>query len=277
MKSYTTQDIERVLRLSRSTIRGLVGAGYVRPQRGPRREHRFSFQDMIVLRAARALIDSKVPRRRIHSALEDLRKHLPAEVPLSGLNISAVGDRIVVREGGKRFQVEDGQYVLGLDVEVDRGGVLRVIERKPEPPSSDDGEDWFAKALALETTDAVAALAAYERAVADDPENSGAWSNWGRLLHELGRMDDAEQVYQRALKQCPEDAVLLFNLGVLLEDSEKHAPALEAYRAAITSDPDFADCHYNAARLYELSGQRQHAIRHFSHYRRLTAPHTRSE
>jgi tetratricopeptide (TPR) repeat protein len=278
MKSFTTQDIERVLRLSRSTIRGLVDAGFVRPKLGPRRSHQFSFQDLIVLRAARSLIESKVPRRRINRALNDLRKHLPAEVPLSGLNISAVGDRIVVREGAQQFQVEDGQYVLGLDVKVDGGGVLHVIERKsgPVPDPGEDG-DWFSQALALESSDVSAALGAYERAVAVDAQNAGAWTNWGRLLHELGRIDEAAQVYQRAQEHCGADPVVLFNLGVLLEDSGRVDAALEAYRAALTSNPDFADCHYNAARLYELAGQAQHAIRHYSQYRRLAASQFQSE
>ena len=90
-------------------------------------------------------------------------------------------------------------------------------------------------------------------------------------------MDEAAVVYQRAREHCTDQSVLLFNLGVLLEDSGKSEPALEAYRAALTSDPDFADCHYNAARLYELAGQPQHAIRHYSQYRRLAAAQGRSE
>ena len=56
--SYTIKDIERVLRLSRSTIRGLIESGFVTPARGPRQQYRFSFQDLIVLRAARALIEA---------------------------------------------------------------------------------------------------------------------------------------------------------------------------------------------------------------------------
>ena len=81
MQSYSVRDIERVLRLSRSTIRGLIDVGFVTPSRGPRREYRFSFQDLIVLRAARALIQAKVSRRRIRRSLEDLRKHLPSDHP----------------------------------------------------------------------------------------------------------------------------------------------------------------------------------------------------
>ena len=102
MQSYSVRDIERVLRLSRSTIRGLIDVGFVTPTRGPRREYRFSFQDLIVLRAARALIQAKVSRRRIRRSLEDLRKHLPETMPLSGLSICAVGDRVVVRDGNSQ-------------------------------------------------------------------------------------------------------------------------------------------------------------------------------
>src|SRR5579862_2630434 len=128
MPSYSVHDVERVLRLSRSTIRGLVVAGFVNPERGTRREYRFSFRDMIVMRTARALIDAKVPRRRIRHSLEDLRQHLPSALPLSGLSICAVGDRVVVRDGQHRWQADTGQYLLGLDV-VQQNGMLRMIER----------------------------------------------------------------------------------------------------------------------------------------------------
>src|SRR5262245_35168027 len=105
METYSVRDVERVLRLSRNTIRSLIKTGFVKPTRGSRREHLFSFRDMIVLRAARALIEAKVPRRRINRSLEDLRRHLPETLPLSGLSITAVGDRVVVRDGTSQFQV----------------------------------------------------------------------------------------------------------------------------------------------------------------------------
>lgn len=268
--SYTVRDVERVLGLSRSTIRRLVTGGFVTPTRGPRQQYRFSFQDLIVLRAARTLIEANVSPKRIHRSLADLRRRLPETMPLSGLSISAVGDRVVVRDGRGHFQVDDGQYVLGFDVSVEEG-VLRVVERrqeeaKPAPPV----EDWFARGLALEENDWRAACAAYERATSDDPANEAAWINWGRLLHEHGRVREAEQVYRRGLNACGPHAVLYFNLGVLLEDSGRTEEALAAYRTAIEEDPTLADCHYNLARLYEAAGQSQHAIRHLGQYRRLS-------
>ena len=107
MQSYSVRDVERVLRLSRSTIQGLIKGGFVKPTRGPRRQYCFSFQDLIVLRTARALEQAKVPRRRIRRSLDDLRQHLPETAPLSGLSIRAIGDRVVVRDGKAHWQVDD--------------------------------------------------------------------------------------------------------------------------------------------------------------------------
>jgi tetratricopeptide (TPR) repeat protein len=272
MPSYSVQDVERVLRLSRSTIRGLVDAGFVSPERGARREYRFSFRDMIVMRTARALIDAKVSRKRIRHSLEDLRGNLPETMPLSGLSICAVGDRVVVRDGKHRWQADNGQYLLGLDV-VQENGILQMVEhRRPVAAARShdkSAQQWFTEALKLEAADVQAARDAYERAVGVDPQHVASWINWGRLLHEQGSTREAEQVYQRAIDQCGADSLLMFNRGVLLEDLGNTAAALQAYHAALEEDPDMADCHYNLARLYQTLGQAQHAIRHFGQYRRL--------
>jgi DNA-binding transcriptional MerR regulator len=281
MQSYSVRDIERVLRLSRSTIRSFIDVGFVTPTRGPRREYRFSFQDLIVLRAARALIQAKVSRRRIRRSLEDLRKHLPETMPLSGLSICAVGDRVVVRDGNSQYQVDSGQYVLGLDVSVE-DGVLRVVEKEfgPKPDEATapprNAEDWFDDALDFEENgDIDAAIDAYTQTVALDGQNVAAWINWGRLLHDRGNKREAEAVYLRAVEQCGPDSVLMFNLGVLLEDLGRTQAAVEAYQAAVGEDPALADGHYNLARLYESLGQPQHAIRHLGQYRRLLNSETR--
>jgi tetratricopeptide (TPR) repeat protein len=288
MHLYSMRDVERVLQLPRSTLQGLVRLGFVRPSRGPRRQYLFSFQDLIILRAARALLEANIPRRAIRRSLGQLRERLPEAVPLSGLAICAVGDRVVVREGANHWQADDGQYLLGFEVSV-QNGILQMIEHKraraTAPPAGgtaaemaaatvSDPDDCFNEGLRLESTDPAAALAAYERAARGDPDNAAAWINWGRLLHERGDARAAEKVYRQALEHCGTDALLLFNLGVALEDLDERQAALAAYHAAISEDPNFADCHYNLARLYESSGKTQHAIRHLGQYRRLV---TRNE
>lgn len=276
MRSYSVRDVERVLQLSPAATRGLIRAGFVRPARGPRREYQFSFQDLIVLRTARALLQAKVPGKRIRRSLETLKRDLPESVPLSGLAISAVGAHVVVRDGAARWQAEDGQYLLGLDVTV-HDGVLQVVEHarpaaSAAPPAPDSADtDWFAHALQLEDSDPAAALAAYRRAVQADSRHAAAWTNWGRLLHAQGRVREAAEVYRRGLAQAGADALLLFNQAVLLEDLGDTAAALASYQGALEEEPDLADCHYNLARLYESLGKPQHALRHLGQYRRLVS------
>jgi tetratricopeptide (TPR) repeat protein len=277
MRSYSVRDVQRVLRLSPSVTRGLIRAGFVKAARGPRRAYRLSFQDLIVLRTARALIDARIPAKRIRRSLERLRRELPASLPLSGLAISAVGEHVVVRDGETRWQADSGQYLLGLDVTLE-DGVLQVVEHKlPETAAPvaaaapTPAHDWFTQGLTLENTDPERAVAAYRQAADENPHNAAAWINLGRLLHVLGRTVEAEEVYRRALGQAGRDPLLLFNQAVLLEDVGKTDAALDAYQAALAGDPDLADCHYNLARLYESLGRQQHAIRHLGEYRRLVS------
>jgi len=268
MHPYGVRDVEKLLRLPRSTIRSLIEAGFVSPARGPRNSWRFSFQDLIVLRTAEALAAANVPRRRITRSVRELRRHLPESMPLSGLAISAVGNRVVVREGASRWQAESGQYLLAFEGDP-ASDSLEVFERGAQAKPSQDAREWFEKGLALEERDLDAALGAYQQALEADSELLDAHLNRGRLLHEAGRLGEAEQAYTDAVTTCGADPLLLFNLGVLLEDMERGSEAIEAYRAALDGDPKLADGHYNLALLYERLKQPKEALRHMAQYRRL--------
>jgi tetratricopeptide (TPR) repeat protein len=274
MHSYGVRDVERILRLPRSAVRALISQGFVSPRRGARREYRFSFQDLIVLRLARALTLARVPQRRINHALKQLRERLPETAPLSGLNICAVAGQVIVRDGSGHWNTQSGQYLLALDVNVE-GGALRIIERpsisEPDPKrESLDAEDLFQQALSIEDQDALKALEAYRRCIEADPDHLGARINCGRLLQEAGEHIAAEKLYREAMSEETPDATLLFNLGVLLEDTGRLEAAVTSYQEALRIDPELADAHYNLARLHETLGRPRHAIRHLGCYRRLT-------
>ncbi|MFO1205177.1 MAG: tetratricopeptide repeat protein [Burkholderiales bacterium] len=267
MHSFGVRDVERLLRLPRSTIRMLIEAGFVSPARGPRNAWQFSFQDLIVLRTAQALAAAKVPHRRITRSMKELRRHLPQSMPLSGLSICAVADRVVVKEGGSRWQADSGQYLLAFDGDPANGS-LSVIERGSDTKAT--AADCFAQGVALEAENAQAARQAYERAIAADPAFVDAHVNLGSLLHEAGEFAQAERVYREAIDACGDsDPVLLYNLGVLLDDLNREHEAMEAYERALRSDPDLADCHYNLALLCRKLGRPREAIRHMAEYRRL--------
>jgi len=55
MKFYTTHDVARLLGWSEAQVRSHARVGYLAPSRGPRNGYRFSFQDLVLLRAAKEL------------------------------------------------------------------------------------------------------------------------------------------------------------------------------------------------------------------------------
>ena len=258
MHRYGVRDVKRLLGLPRSTIRALVAAGFVAPERGARNQLRFSFQDLIVLRTAQALAEAKVPQRRIVRSMAELRRQLPEAMPLSGLSIGAVGDRVVVREGASRWQAESGQYLLEFEGDPN-AGALSVVTR----------HDSYDRALSLERDDVGGAISAYAQAIAADPAHLDTRINLGSLLHEVGRLAEAERVYRDALEVLGGEPVLFYNLGVLLEDMGRKAEAVQAYAAALHGNPELADGHYNIALLYRELGRPREAIRHMSRYRKL--------
>ena len=261
MQQYGVREVEKLLRLPRSTIRALVAAGFVSPARGARNAWRFSFQDLIALRTAQALVTAKLPSRRILRAIRALRRHLPKAMPVSGLSIGAIADRVVVREGASRWQAESGQYLLSFEGDP-AAGSLSVFQARAQT-------SWFDQAEGLEESDSVGAIDAYRHAIAADPAHLEARINLGRLLHNTGRLAQAEGVYREAIATCGNDALLLFNYGALLDDMKRKEEAREAYEEALRLDPAFADCCYNLALLCEELGRQREAIRHMAKYRRL--------
>lgn len=261
MQHYGVREVEKLLRLPRSTVRALVDAGFVSPARGPRNTLRFSFQDLITLRTAQTLVAANVPARRILRSLRALRRRLPQSMPLSGLSIAALADRVVVREGASRWQADSGQYLLGFEGDP-AAGSLSVFENRPQ-------KKWFEQAAALEDSDSIGAVDAYRRAIAADPTHVEARINLGRLLHNTGRLTQAESVYREAIAACGNDALLLFNFGVLLDDMKRKEEAAQAYEEALRTDPAFADCCYNLALICEELGRARDAIRHMARYRKL--------
>jgi tetratricopeptide (TPR) repeat protein len=269
MRPYGVRDVERLLHLSRNTLRALITAGFVSPGRGPRNTLLFSFQDLIVLRTAQALVESNVPQRRITKSLKELRRHLPESMPLSGLSIGAVGERVVVKEGAARWQADSGQYLLAFEGDP-ASGSLSVVDQ-PTPAEIDEADlpTPFEKAVFMEQIDEGAAIRAYEAIIAEDPSHLDARVNLGRLLHEAGRYERAERAYRDALEVCGDDEILYFNLAVLLDERSRVRESMQAYEAALRVDPSMADAHYNLSLVYKKIGRAKDALRHMAEFRRL--------
>jgi len=272
--TYTIRGIQEMLGLSRGVIAALIASGFVAPSRGARNEYRFTFRDVVLLRTAVELQAKHIPARKILSSLRKLRATLPAELPLTGLRITAVGNDVTVRDGRSQWQAESGQLVMDFELAPAAGSVAflqRAPARASAPPA--DAAAWFRRAETLEASDKRAAEAAYRRVLEIDPMHADAYLNLGALLCEGRRSDEAVALYDEALRRKPHEALLHFNRAIALEDRGDAAAALASYHAALRLAPDLADAHYNAARLHQQLGDAKQAVRHFNAYRRLQRPH----
>lgn len=272
MESFTTRDVARLLGLSEPQVRAQARAGFLTPQRGPHNRYHFSFQDLVLLRTARALAQARVPIGRVRDALCRLARQLPPGRSLSEVRITAEGTAILVHDGPAAWDADSGQLEIDFPVAelvVSRGSAPQALR----PQGRQDGDrgawEWFDLALDLEATDPAEAVRAYLRALADDPGLVDAHVNLGRLLQLAGQIEEAIEHYRHSLQAACVDPTGAFNMGTALEELGRWHDALAAYRQAIAADAHFADAHFNLARLCEQLGRRAEALRHFRTYKRL--------
>jgi tetratricopeptide (TPR) repeat protein len=271
-RPLSTAEVSNLLGLEERRIREWVRLGLCRPARHGR-SYAFSFQDLVALRAAKALLEAKVPPARVRRAIAALVRELPADRPLSGLRIYADGKDVAVRHDGAHWQPATGQTLF--DFEVDQ--LAELVEQVRKSAAASAAADApsraraaFEQALGLEEGEPAAAADAYRRALALDPDLVDAYVNLGRLTHDAGDADEAARFYHQALERSAEDPVIHFNLALALEDTSGATAAIEHYERALALDPDFADAHYNVAGLYEQSGRGADALRHYRAYKQLS-------
>jgi tetratricopeptide (TPR) repeat protein len=262
--------LERLFGLPASAVRALARAGNIHPVRRAGKLH-YSFQDLVVLRTASALRAAKISPQRINKTLQELRSALPEGSALNKVSLTALGNRIAIREGQTLRESGSGQYALALEI-VEEKGRLHVIARQeaaaaaPGNGADRSADEHYARGLALEDDNPQAAQAAYELCLKADSEHLEARINLGRLLHLAGKLAEAERVYRLGAKTDP---FIAFNLAVVLEDLKREPDAILAYREALAMDPQFADAHFNLARLYERAKDPKASLRHLLAYRRM--------
>ena len=269
---YTTGEVAGLIGLTHDQVRQYVRRGIVEPRRGGRREYRFSFQDVVLLRTAKGLLDDKVPARKALAALTKLKGRLPEATPLASLRIFADGKDVVVRDAKELWDAESGQGHLDFGaapaaVEAS-GEVARIADRE----LTDFGDleelgshEWYNLGLDYEDSDVQRAKEAYARAIALSPENADAHVNLGRLFQLEGDLKRAKRHYRLALDAAPGHELAIYNTGTVFDELDELATAAEYYDRA----PRVPDAHYNLARIFELRGDEVSSLRHLRIYRQL--------
>src|SRR5256884_4149344 len=222
MKGYTSRDVARLLGLTVAQVRGFARDGFLTPPsrsgRGTRRKLQFSFQDLVILRTAKALVAARIPTRRIRHALKQLRHQLPRGRSLAELRITAEGDRIVVSDGYTAWNPESGQTHLDFAVSDLATRAAPIARRTAQAARAAEGDldavDWYELGLELEAVEPGEARDAYRRALELDAHHADAHVNLGRLLHEQGMIEEAERHYRLAPRRKPGPNTPAVNPGV---------------------------------------------------------------
>ena len=118
----------------------------------------------------------------------------------------------------------------------------------------DSGFAWkvLGAALQIQGKDSLAAL---QKAAELLPGDAVAHYNLGNILHERGRLNEAEASYRRALQIEPGGADMHTNLGKTLQDMGRIEEAEASYRRALQIKPDHAEAHNNLGETLMESGR----------------------
>ena len=274
MTHLTTREVAKIAILSDARVRSCVRAGLLSPRRGRGGQLEWSFQDLLLLKTTKGLLDARVPLARIRRMVSSLKRQLPDDRTLSSLTIYADGRRVVAWDGAARWQPDSGQFLFNFDVQA-VASVVSEPERLPAPaletsgPPTRTAEQWFNLGYELDAASPKEARHAYHQALELDPAMADAHVNLGRLYHAARQHAQAETHYRAAARETPDDPIAHFNLAVLLEELGRTDEAIQGYRHALEADQTFADAHYNLGLLFDALGKRAPAMTHLRAARKL--------
>ena len=215
----------------------------------------------------------RVPMRRVRSALTALREQLPVGRPLSAVHISAVGDRVLVRDEDAVWEPDSGQLALDFSVAevVERAEPIARRSMEGDVTMEASADDWYDRALDLEAVDVESARRAYEQALTADPDHSDAHVNLGQAPARGGAARQRPREHYRAAASADPGSGRSRYTPRRRAGGSSTVPtlAIDEYRAAITADESLAAAHFNLARLLEAGGREAEALSHLAAYKRL--------
>ncbi len=97
------------------------------------------------------------------------------------------------------------------------------------------------------------------------PQDPKAQLNYGKSLHEVGRVEEAIHKYELAIRRDPSLAEAEFCLGLAWKDLGDLDRAQEHYQRSFALDPENGKCESNLAGVLLAKGLRAEARRHYEH------------
>jgi tetratricopeptide (TPR) repeat protein len=104
------------------------------------------------------------------------------------------------------------------------------------------------------------AIAAYDQALAINPNLDEAFYKKGNALINLSRYEEAIAAYDQALAINPNLDEAFYNKGIALINLGRYEEAIAAYDQSLAIKPEDANTHFNKSCCFALSGQTEPAI-----------------
>jgi tetratricopeptide (TPR) repeat protein len=96
-----------------------------------------------------------------------------------------------------------------------------------------------------------------------DGRNFGALYRFGLLRLQQTRFADAEVLFRRAVKVTPRSADAQLHLAVALTGLKRHDEAMRRYEKALALKPNFAEAHNNLGYALQTAGRAEEAAAHY--------------
>ena len=265
MAGYSTRSMADFIGLSPNRVRRYVHHGLLEPYRDGRGHFNFEFQDLVLMRTAKRLLDAEVSSKKTLRLLRKIKSETEAVRKLASVRIITNGNSVLVKSDESFWNADTGQGVLNFDDRPSQFAItslhgpdlIELLELEDL-----DGDDWYNLGLDLEDMDIERAPHAYKRAIEMDSGNVDAHVNLGRLKQINGCFDAARHHYLDALSLNKVHQLANYNMGTLCDELDQMEAASRYY--AISDQ--VPDAHFNLARIFELQGDELSARRHMHAY-----------
>ena len=277
---YTRRQVARLVGVDEAKLRWWERCGLVRPSRSYGRERYYTFENLIVVRAARELVAKGCKPARIKKAIRKLCEEMPlAEKPLTKMKVYGNDRRLVIEREGREVEIDSGQILINFAVSAMASDLKHLVSLDPRAQKKVSGGrtayEWFLEGVRLQNDEgpeaADGARKAYEKALELAPDFAPALTNIGNMKMRGGQRKEAEEIYREAIKADPYLAQPYYNLGCLKLEDGRTDVALVYLRKAQELDPEFVDVYFNLALACEYEGRKSDAAGHFRKFLELDA------